>query len=142
MRMQIRPDLNGCPFHFPSHLFDSSCNILFPPCHPSAPPQYGAGVRKVIECPKNMVGRVIGRGGETIKTLQRQLSCSIQIDQTSMPCTVTVTGGAVAVAQAGERRCGGLEGGEIRDEGLGRSELTRACVSAASLPAQSRSLFP
>ena len=33
--------------------------------------QFGAGVSRVVECPKGMVGRVIGKGGETIKALQR-----------------------------------------------------------------------
>ncbi len=33
--------------------------------------QFGAGVSRIVECPKGMVGRVIGKGGETIKALQR-----------------------------------------------------------------------
>ena len=33
--------------------------------------QFGAGISRVVECPKGMVGRVIGKGGETIKALQR-----------------------------------------------------------------------
>lgn len=32
--------------------------------------QFGAGISRVVECPKGMVGRVIGKGGETIKALQ------------------------------------------------------------------------
>jgi len=38
----------------------------------------------VVLCPPNLVGRVIGRGGETINNLQMQSGCNIQIDQTSM----------------------------------------------------------
>ncbi len=37
----------------------------------SAKVQFGAGVSRIVECPKGMVGRVIGKGGETIKALQR-----------------------------------------------------------------------
>ena len=54
--------------------------------------QYGAGVTKEIICPKNMVGRVIGKGGETIKALQKNFGCNIQIDQTIDPMKVTVAG--------------------------------------------------
>eukprot|EP00854_Cymbomonas_tetramitiformis_P015572 gene15572-18461_t len=39
-----------------------------------------------LDCPKDMVGRVIGRGGETIKGLQHHSGARIQIDQHSNPC--------------------------------------------------------
>lgn len=32
-----------------------------------------------VQCPKSMVGRVIGKGGETIKGLQRKYHTSIQV---------------------------------------------------------------
>jgi far upstream element-binding protein len=35
----------------------------------------------VVDCPKNLVGRVIGRGGETIQMLQAKTGARIQIDQ-------------------------------------------------------------
>ena len=35
----------------------------------------------VIDCPQALVGRIIGRGGETIKDLQARSGCKIQIDQ-------------------------------------------------------------
>ena len=54
--------------------------------------QFGAGVSRVLECPKGMVGRVIGKGGETIKALQKQFSCNIQIEQNSDPMTITIAG--------------------------------------------------
>jgi far upstream element-binding protein len=54
--------------------------------------QFGAGVSRVLECPKGMVGRVIGKGGETIKALQKQYSCNIQIEQNSDPMTITIAG--------------------------------------------------
>lgn len=33
----------------------------------------------VVECPKSMVGRVIGKGGETIKSLQQYTGAMIQV---------------------------------------------------------------
>ncbi len=62
--------------------------------------QYGAGASRVVECPKNLVGRVIGKGGETIKTLQKQFGVSIQIEQNSMPCRITIAGPASVLAAA------------------------------------------
>ena len=62
--------------------------------------QYGAGITKEIICPKNMVGRVIGKGGETIKALQKNFGCNIQIDQTIDPMKVTVAGQPQPVEQA------------------------------------------
>lgn len=46
----------------------------------------------VVECPKTMVGRVIGKGGETIKALQQYTGAMIQIDQSSDPTRVTIAG--------------------------------------------------
>lgn len=56
-----------------------------------------------IDCPKDLVGRVIGRRGETINDLQARTGTRIQIDQTvpdGQPCKVVVTGSAEAVAAA------------------------------------------
>lgn len=46
----------------------------------------------VVECPKSMVGRVIGKGGETIKSLQQYTGAMIQIDQSTDPTRVTIAG--------------------------------------------------
>ena len=54
--------------------------------------QFGAGVSRQLECPKGMVGRVIGKGGETIKALQKQFQCNIQIDQATDPMSITISG--------------------------------------------------
>lgn len=45
-----------------------------------------------VNCPKAMVGRVIGKNGETIKALQNYSGAQIQIDQTTDPMKVTITG--------------------------------------------------
>lgn len=44
-----------------------------------------------------MVGRVIGKGGETIKALQKNFGANIQIDQAIDPMRVTVAGQPQAV---------------------------------------------
>ena len=64
------------------------------------PLQYGAGISKTVECPQTMVGRVIGKGGETIKALQKHFGCNIQIDQQSHPMSLTVAGQPSAVEAA------------------------------------------
>ncbi len=46
----------------------------------------------VVDCPKSMVGRVIGKGGETIKALQQYTGAMIQIDQSVDPTRVTIAG--------------------------------------------------
>jgi len=48
-----------------------------------------------VDCSKSLVGRVIGRGGETINDLQNKSATRIQIDQQvpeGMPCKITITG--------------------------------------------------
>lgn len=47
-----------------------------------------------------MVGRVIGKGGETIKGLQKQFGVNIQIDQNVEPNKITVAGAQAAVGAA------------------------------------------
>lgn len=54
--------------------------------------QHGVGVTLTVQCPKGIVGRIIGKGGETIKGLQRKYHVSIQIDQGGDPMNVTITG--------------------------------------------------
>ncbi len=53
-----------------------------------------------INCPKSMVGRVIGKGGETIKALQQFTGAMIQIDQSQDPTRVTVAGDTHSVKMA------------------------------------------
>eukprot|EP00878_Enallax_costatus_P002253 GHUV01002426.1.p1 GENE.GHUV01002426.1~~GHUV01002426.1.p1 ORF type:complete len:574 (+),score=218.02 GHUV01002426.1:84-1805(+) len=54
--------------------------------------KHGVGVTLTVQCPKGIVGRIIGKGGETIKGLQRKYHVSIQIDQGGDPMNVTITG--------------------------------------------------
>jgi len=58
---------------------------------------------ETLDCPKDLVGRVIGRGGETINDLQSRSQTRIQIDQTvpdGMPCKIMITGQPEPVAAA------------------------------------------
>lgn len=68
-----------------------------------APQAEGTGqLSEVMPCPQAAVGRVIGRSGETIRNLQVQTGCRIQIDQNfpeGQPRQITITG----VASAGGR---------------------------------------
>jgi far upstream element-binding protein len=62
--------------------------------------KYGAGVTRTMDCPKEMVGRVIGKGGETIKAMQREFQANIQIDQSQIPMKITISGQPASVERA------------------------------------------
>lgn len=79
--------------------------------------KYGAGVTKLTECPKAMVGRVIGKGGEVIKLLQKQHNVNIQIDQSMDPCRVSVTGNNMYVVKAIEHIRDIINGGPLPGQG-------------------------
>ena len=56
-----------------------------------------------FECPKQLVGRVIGKGGEAINEIQRRSGARIQIEQRvadGEPCVVEVQGDERAVEEA------------------------------------------
>lgn len=53
-----------------------------------------------LACPKAMVGRVIGKNGETIKALQTYTGALIQIDQSTEPTRVTVSGNVQSLSLA------------------------------------------
>lgn len=46
---------------------------------------HGGGSRKTIQVPSQAVGMIIGKGGETIKDLQRNSGCKINVHQPSPP---------------------------------------------------------
>ena len=62
--------------------------------------KHGFGKSQVLLAPKLMVGKVIGRGGEVIKQIQKKSGATIQIDQSMDPCHVTVAGQESAVDMA------------------------------------------
>lgn len=67
-----------------------------------------AELTEIVECPKSMVGRVIGKGGETIKALQQYTKAMIQIDQSQDPTRVAIAGerSAVLLARCMVKVCG------------------------------------
>lgn len=55
-------------------------------------------ISKLLECPKEAVGKLIGRGGETIRGIQMATGAKLQIDQTRQPCQVVMAGSEACVA--------------------------------------------
>ena len=70
-----------------------------------------------VRCPKEMVGRVIGRGGETVKGLQAATGARIQIDQSAAPCVVTITGNPRCVDAASRAVADVVRGGSTATYG-------------------------
>jgi len=67
------------------------------------PAQGGGTVSIILDCPKDLCGKVIGRGGETIKMMERSSGARIQVDQSvpmGTPCKVTISGAEQAVGSA------------------------------------------
>lgn len=52
---------------------------------------------RILSCPKSMVGRIIGKNGETIKALQIYTGVLIQIDQTEDPMKVNLYGSSASL---------------------------------------------
>ena len=52
----------------------------------------GRKTTATIECSKSMVGRVIGKNGDTIKALQNYTGSLIQVNQVDDPCQITISG--------------------------------------------------
>ena len=86
--------------------------------------------QKLVDCPKEMVGRVIGRGGETIKGLQSQTGARIQIDQTATPCTVTITGNPYCVEAAARAVTDVINGGRRRPYSAATQHQMAAAAAA------------
>jgi far upstream element-binding protein len=80
--------------HQGGSVYQMVCQGQIPGVH--AGPSHGAGmVTIIVDCEKQYCGRVIGRGGETIKTIERQSGARVQVDQKvpeGTPCKITVTG--------------------------------------------------
>jgi len=82
---------------------------------PGMAPIASAGTAsETMELPQQMVGRVIGRAGETIKGLQQQSGAHITIDQNfpeGAPRQITVSGSADSVPRAMQMIRSLIEGG-------------------------------
>lgn len=65
----------------------------------------GNNSTQIIECPKSLVGKIIGRSGETINLLQAKSGAKVQIDQNvpvGQPCKVIITGSAQSILMASQ----------------------------------------
>ena len=54
--------------------------------------QSAPAIYSEIDCPKNILGRVIGKKGKTIETIERAFAAQILIDQTQDPSRITISG--------------------------------------------------
>jgi far upstream element-binding protein len=61
---------------------------------------HGIGAHEAMTAPKSLLGRIIGRGGETVKAVQKATGATIQIDQSTDPCAITLAGQPAAVEAA------------------------------------------
>ena len=93
----------------------------------------------VIDCPRNKVGLVIGKQGETIKALRRAYGVSIDIDQNPDPMKVTVAGQALAVDSAADAVRELINGGWPN---LGTSRIERPCAGGPEGPGSIKLLPP
>jgi len=59
------------------------------------------GAEKVLDIQQSIVGKIIGKGGETIKGMQSTTGARIQIDQTAWKVTITGAQQAAVDAAAG-----------------------------------------
>lgn len=91
--------------------------------------KYGTGITRKVTCTKSLVGKIIGKGGETIKHIQKSSGAdSIQIDQKREPCEVTVVGQQQTVDKA----CAMLR--EIINGGPGFAQPSRGPSYAPQYP--------
>jgi len=62
----------------------------------------GGASTQTIDCPKSLVGKIIGRGGEIIRQLQQMSGAHVQIDQTvpdGQPCKIVINSSDPAAVQ-------------------------------------------
>lgn len=91
------PGPGGLPFNSPSPL--PSATGVLPIAAGSTPSA------QTLECAKMYVGRIIGRGGETINIIQGRTGARVQIEQNvpeGTPCKVNITGLPQCVAMAAQ----------------------------------------
>ena len=83
-------------------------------------------ISNVVFCPKSMVGRVIGRGGDVIKKLQMSTGARVQIDQSTDPARVSISGHPHAV-----QACTAMVEGIASGSNAAIEELNRQLGGAA-----------
>ena len=61
------------------------------------------GQQQIMTCPKSLIGRIIGRGGENINMVQSRSGCRLQVDQNvpeGQPCKVSIVGTTQGILMA------------------------------------------
>ena len=87
-------------------MFGAGSNPYGPAGVFGGPAAYGPGgggggtQTQTMECSKPMVGRIIGRKGETVTMLQAKSGAKIQIEQSVIPCKIMITGNPQAISVA------------------------------------------
>ncbi|KAI7881785.1 hypothetical protein K492DRAFT_176883 [Lichtheimia hyalospora FSU 10163] len=88
--------------------------------------RYGGDEREFIQVPKSAVGFIIGRGGETVRSLQEQSGARIKVDPNGDPSaperTINIFGNPDAVAQAKQLIMDKVAEGNANRGGHGRYE--------------------
>ena len=95
-------------------------------------------ITRSVECPKERVGKIIGRGGETIRGIQMATGARLQIDQTRQPCQVVMVGTDACVEACMQVVNEILEGGStavFNEIARGGQGFAYAAPSAAYAPA-------
>ena len=95
-------------------------------------------VTETIECPKSMIGRVIGKNGATIKALQAYTGASIHINQTMEPTQVMISGMpsnlSLAVSIVNDIMNGTFKGFALLRQVTSRSSDLSAAAGTVRLP--------
>ena len=84
-------------------------------------------IHQVVDCPQGIVGRVIGRGGETIRALQQASNAHIVVDQNypeGQPRKVKVSGNREAVSTAVKMVTELIQG----EPGSAQEIIQRVCI--------------
>ena len=77
----------------------------FNPVNPAAASMAAHSQTQIIDCPRNLVGRLIGKGGENANLIQSRSGCRMRIEQNvpeGAPCRIHVTGIPPAIALASQ----------------------------------------
>jgi len=102
----------------------------------------GPEMSDIVDCPQHLVGRVVGRGGETVREIETKTGCRISIDQNfpqGVPRKITITGQASAILQAKQYIHGVMEVGPVA---LKNGPAAAAPPRGGGIPAAIRNAGP